>query len=126
MNSTLLNIAIVLALILLEACFVASEIALVSLREGQVRAMAERGRRGQAVARLIKDPNRFLATVQIGVTLTAAAAQSSSGPGGRLGVRASRARGSAARRVVEHGDLRVRAVLGEVELQPGEVVHLSG
>src|SRR5262249_4397406 len=71
MNSTLLNIAIVLALILLEACFVASEIALVSLREGQVRAMAERGRRGQAVARLIKDPNRFLATVQIGVTLTA-------------------------------------------------------
>ena len=71
MNSPLLNIAIVLALILLEACFVASEIALISLREGQVRAMAERGRRGQAVARLIKDPNRFLATVQIGVTLTA-------------------------------------------------------
>ena len=63
MNSPLLNIAIVLALILLEACFVASEIALISLREGQVRAMAERGRRGQAVARLIKDPNRFLATV---------------------------------------------------------------
>ena len=60
-----------LALILLEACFVASEIALISLREGQVRAMAERGRRGQAVARLVKDPNRFLATVQIGVTLTA-------------------------------------------------------
>ena len=71
MNSPLLNIAIVLALILLEACFVASEIALISLREGQVQAMAERGHRGQAVARLIKDPNRFLATVQIGVTLTA-------------------------------------------------------
>jgi len=71
MNSPLLNIAIVLALILLEACFVASEIALISLREGQVRAMAERGRRGQAVARLVKYPNRFLATVQIGVTLTA-------------------------------------------------------
>jgi putative hemolysin len=71
MNSTLLNIAIVLALILVEGCFVASEIALVSLREGQVRAMAERGRRGQAVARLIKDPNRYLATAQIGVTLTA-------------------------------------------------------
>ena len=56
MNSTLLNIAIVLALILVEACFVASEIALVSLREGQVRAMAERGRRGQAVARSDQGP----------------------------------------------------------------------
>ena len=71
MNSTLINITIVLALIVLEGLFVASEISLISLREGQVRAMAEKGRRGQAVARLIKDPNRFLATVQIGVTLTA-------------------------------------------------------
>ena len=70
MGSTLLNIAIVLALILVEALFVASEIALVTLREGQVRAMAEASRRGAAVARLTVDPNRFLATVQIGVTLT--------------------------------------------------------
>jgi len=61
----------VLGLILLEGLFVASEIALVSLREGQVRALAESGRRGGAVARLVSDPNRFLATVQIGVTLTA-------------------------------------------------------
>jgi putative hemolysin len=71
MNSLPLNIAIVLALILIEGVFVAAEIALVSLREGQVRAMAERGRRGQAVARLVRDPNRFLAAVQIGVTSTA-------------------------------------------------------
>ncbi len=70
MGSTVLNIAIVLALIMVEALFVASEIALVSLREGQVRAMAEASRRGAAVARLTVDPNRFLATVQIGVTLT--------------------------------------------------------
>src|SRR6266516_3085071 len=35
---------------------------------GQARAMT--GRRGAAVARLTSDPNRFLATVQIGVTLT--------------------------------------------------------
>ena len=70
MGSTLLNIAIVLALILVEAMFVASEIALVSLREGQVQALAVSGRRGAAVARLVRDPNRFLATVQIGVTLT--------------------------------------------------------
>jgi putative hemolysin len=71
MNSLPLNIAIVLVLILIEGVFVAAEIALVSLREGQVRAMAERGRRGAAVARLVRDPNRFLAAVQIGVTSTA-------------------------------------------------------
>ncbi|HEX2902193.1 MAG TPA: hemolysin family protein [Jatrophihabitans sp.] len=71
MNGTLLNVGIVLALILVEALFVASEIALVSLREGQAKAMAEQGRRGQAVSRLLSDPNRFLAAVQIGVTSTA-------------------------------------------------------
>jgi putative hemolysin len=68
---TLLNIGIVLLLIAIEGVFVAAEIALVSLREGQVRALAESGRRGAAVARLTSDPNRFLAAVQIGVTSTA-------------------------------------------------------
>ncbi|MFL6056011.1 MAG: hemolysin family protein [Actinoallomurus sp.] len=71
MRETLVSAAIVLALILIEALFVASEIALVSLRDSQVRRIAEYGRRGQAVARLVSDPNRFLAVVQIGVTLTA-------------------------------------------------------
>ena len=69
--STLIYILVVLALILVEGCFVAAEIALVSLREGQVRSLAAQGRRGAAVARLVGDPNRFLAAVQIGVTLTA-------------------------------------------------------
>src|ERR1700739_854081 len=43
--------------------------ALVSLREGQVRALAKRGKRGQRAARLAQDPNRFFSAVQIGVTL---------------------------------------------------------
>jgi putative hemolysin len=68
---TFLNIGIVLLLIMIEGVFVAAEIALVSLREQQVRSLAETGRRGAAVARLISDPNRFLASVQIGVTSTA-------------------------------------------------------
>jgi putative hemolysin len=70
-NATLTSCLVVLALILVEALFVASEIALVSLRESQVQELAESGRRGAVVARLVRDPNRFLATVQIGVTLTA-------------------------------------------------------
>jgi putative hemolysin len=67
----LLNVGIVLLLILIEGVFVAAEIALVSLRESQVKALGEEGRRGAAVARLVADPNRFLAAVQIGVTSTA-------------------------------------------------------
>jgi putative hemolysin len=69
--ATLLNVGVVLLLIVVEGLFVAAEIALVSLREGQVKAMASQGRRGAAVARLAADPNRWLAAAQVGVTLTA-------------------------------------------------------
>jgi putative hemolysin len=65
------SVVIVFVLVLLEGLFVAAEIALVSLREGQVRALAEKGRRGERVVDLISNPNRFLGTVQIGVTTTA-------------------------------------------------------
>jgi putative hemolysin len=70
-GQTLVNVGIVLLLIVVEGIFVAAEIALVSLRESQVRGLAETGRRGAAVAKLVGDPNRFLAAVQIGVTSTA-------------------------------------------------------
>src|SRR4051812_16656428 len=62
---------VVLALIVIEGVFVASEMALVTLREGQVKSLVEKGRRGQKVARLVENPNRFLSAVQIGVTTTA-------------------------------------------------------
>lgn len=72
MNSTWLSIGVVLLLIIIEAGFVAAEISLVSLREGQVRSLIETGgRRGRTVAHLVGDPNRFLGAVQLGVTLTA-------------------------------------------------------
>lgn len=60
---------LVLLFILVGGLFAASEIALVSLRESQVAALAERGRAGRAVARLTADSNRFLSAVQVGVTL---------------------------------------------------------
>lgn len=69
--SVWLNVAVVAALILVEGLFVAAELALVSLREGQARALALRSRRGQKVVKLVTNPNRFLAAVQLGVTLTA-------------------------------------------------------
>jgi putative hemolysin len=69
--TTLANVGIVLLLVVVEGLFVAAEIALVSLREGQVKALATQGRRGAAVARLAENPNRWLAAAQVGVTLTA-------------------------------------------------------
>jgi putative hemolysin len=66
-----MNVGVVLVLIVLEGVFVAAEISLISLRESQVLAMAERSARGRRVGRLLRDPNRFLGAVQLGVTLTA-------------------------------------------------------
>jgi putative hemolysin len=68
-SGTLVNALMVLGFVLLGGAFAAAEIALVSLREGQVKALRERGRRGERLAKLVGDPNRFLAAVQVGVTL---------------------------------------------------------
>jgi len=56
-------------LILLGSLFVAAEIALISLRESQIRQLATKGKRGKRVALLSENPNRFLAAVQVGITL---------------------------------------------------------
>jgi putative hemolysin len=68
-SGTWAKIALVVVFILIGGMFSATELALVSLRESQLRTLAGRGRRGQRVASLASDPNRFLAALQIGVTL---------------------------------------------------------
>lgn len=65
----LLDMGVVGFFILLGSFFVAAEIALISLRESQVRQMATKGKRGRRVASLTANPNRFLAAVQVGVTV---------------------------------------------------------
>jgi putative hemolysin len=69
-GSILAPISLVIFLILLGSLFVAAEIALISLRDSQVRQVALRGRRGAKVAKLHSNPNRLLAAVQVGVTLS--------------------------------------------------------
>lgn len=69
MSSLVANIIVVVAIVLIGGFFAGAEMALVSLREGQARRLARRGRRGQRAAKLAADPNRFLSAVQIGVTL---------------------------------------------------------
>ncbi|MEV6282570.1 hemolysin family protein [Kribbella sp. NPDC051770] len=69
MNETLLNIVLIFVFVLIGGVFAAAEMALVSLRESQLKSIATRGRRGETVARVAQNPNRFLSAVQIGVTL---------------------------------------------------------
>ncbi|HEY5017072.1 MAG TPA: CNNM domain-containing protein, partial [Streptosporangiaceae bacterium] len=69
MNGVGWDILLVLVVILIGGFFAGAEMALVSLREGQVRSLAKRGKKGQRAARLAQDPNRFLSAVQIGVTV---------------------------------------------------------
>ena len=69
MSKVVLDIVIVLVIVSIGGFFAAAEMSLVSLREGQVRSLAKRGKRGAKVVRLASDPNRFLSAVQIGVTL---------------------------------------------------------
>ncbi|MFM2389481.1 MAG: hypothetical protein RLZZ437_1036 [Pseudomonadota bacterium] len=65
-----LEIAIVLALILLNGALAMSEMSVVSSRPSRLKAMAEARHRGaKAALRLSEDPGRFLSTVQIGITL---------------------------------------------------------
>lgn len=64
------SVVLILALILLNAFFAMAEIALVSVRKTKIKQLADEGmHRAKNVQRLLEDPTKFLATVQIGVTL---------------------------------------------------------
>ncbi|GLY02803.1 hemolysin family protein [Actinoplanes sp. NBRC 101535] len=63
------QIVLVVVLVLLNAVFAGSEMALVSLRESQLQRLERETRTGRTLAKLARDPNRFLATIQIGITL---------------------------------------------------------
>jgi putative hemolysin len=68
-SQTFLNLALVVVFVLVGGVFAATEIALVSLRESQLVRLSMQGKRGARVAEVARDPNRFLAAVQIGVTV---------------------------------------------------------
>jgi putative hemolysin len=67
-SSLLGDLGIVALLIALGGLFVAAEIALISLRDSQIKQIALKGKRGAKVAHLASNPNRLLGAVQIGVT----------------------------------------------------------
>ncbi|EXG80002.1 hemolysin family protein [Cryptosporangium arvum] len=69
MDSVGAQLALVLLLVLLNAAFAGSEIALISLRESQLQRLSRTGAGGRVLARLARDSNRFMATIQVGITL---------------------------------------------------------
>jgi putative hemolysin len=65
----MLDLLVIVLLTLLEAFFVAAEIALVSIRRSRVEQLVEEGSAGaRRVRRLLDDPGRFLAVSQLGLT----------------------------------------------------------
>ncbi len=85
MSEVLPELGLVLILVIVNAAFAGTELALVSLREGQLQRLENQSATGAVLARLARQPNQFLATIQIGITLagflaSAAAAVSLAAP----------------------------------------------
>lgn len=69
-GSIMLKIALLFALILVNAFFAMSEMAIVTLNDSKIEKMAEDGnKKAQKVLKLTEDSSRFLSTIQVGVTL---------------------------------------------------------
>jgi putative hemolysin len=84
-----IEIAVVLALIIVNGLLAMSELAVVSARPSRLKAMSEREMAGARQAYMLSaDPGRFLSTVQIGITLVGILAGAFSGAtlGHRLGL----------------------------------------
>ena len=75
-----LEALLILALIFANGFFAAAEIAMIATRKSRIDALLEKGvKSAAAVARLKNDPDRFLATVQIGVTVVSSLASAIGG-----------------------------------------------
>ena len=70
MEELLVNIILVSALILINGYLTAAEIAVVTARKGHIQQMVEAGKRNAKIfLKLKEEPNRLLATIQLGITI---------------------------------------------------------
>lgn len=64
------QLAVLVILILLNALFAATEIAFISLNDAKINKQAKEGdKKAKQIAKMLKNPSKFLATIQIGITL---------------------------------------------------------
>ncbi len=69
MSGIWFQLALIAALVLVNAVLAGSEMALVSLRDVQLTRLSTRGGAGRALHELTREPTRFLATIQVGITV---------------------------------------------------------
>src|SRR6266545_6527066 len=70
MTEIIVESVVILLLLIANGVFAMAEIAVVSARKAKLRQFADGGdARARAAVELAESPNRFLATVQIGITL---------------------------------------------------------
>jgi putative hemolysin len=70
-SSALLQISFLVLLVLINAFLAASEIAIVTLNDNKYRKLAEEGdKKAKLICNLTNEPSNFLATIQIGITLS--------------------------------------------------------
>lgn len=80
MDTILLEVLVICAMVLLNGFFACSEFAIVSVRKGLIaRLVAEGDDRARIIEEFQKDPHRLLALVQVGVTVTGATASTIGG-----------------------------------------------
>ncbi|HCW3153802.1 TPA: HlyC/CorC family transporter [Listeria monocytogenes] len=66
----ILQLILIVVLTMLNAFFASAEMALVSLNKNRVKSQAETGdKKAVMLAKLVNDPSKFLATIQVGITL---------------------------------------------------------
>ena len=76
----LFELAVILTLVAVNGIFAGAEISVVSIRKSRLHQLVERGHAGARAAQALRDaPERFLATVQIGITVVGATAAAFSG-----------------------------------------------
>ena len=64
------QLIILVVLILLNAFFAATEIAFISLNDAKIEKQAKEGnKKARQIEKMLKEPSKFLATIQIGITL---------------------------------------------------------
>ena len=69
-GNIILQLLLLLVLILVNAFFAMSEIAVISLNDNKIQKMAEEGhKKAKQILRLTENSSNFLSTIQIGVTL---------------------------------------------------------
>ncbi len=76
----LVELSIILLLIAVNGVFAGAEISIISVRRSRLQQLVEEGRAGASAVQALRDvPERFLATVQVGITVVGATAAAFSG-----------------------------------------------